>query len=214
MFDAAKAASPAADKKKTKSDRVEFEVEGLKESAGLRALIKNLTTIADSLDAEVKDECFDRFVDIAVKHGRQPESFDAVEGDASAVVSLKKRSSASALSEEVVEQLRKAGISTEKAVATPEAYIINPVYAKNSALLQKVSEALKEVDGLPEDFITFQAEVSKDVTTANSIAEVCETKNEQLIRELLPLVSTIAVKPNATEVDLGDAIRTIRNLTA
>lgn len=212
MFDQAKTAAPAATKATAVDDRPRVHLEKLKEVTSMRALIKNLQAVADTLDDEVKECALDHFVETAAKHGRKPSNITGFDGDAEAVVTMNKRSSRSILSDEVVEKLHEAGISTDKTISVAEAFIINPVHAKNQAILSAVSEALKDVEGLPEDFIQFQAEVSATVTSKTTIDEVCETKDAAFMEEMLPLVSTLTIKPNSGEVNLGGAIRTIREI--
>jgi hypothetical protein len=199
LFTTAKtvAAKPAKGKKpETKT----VELAGLEKLAALDALAKAIKGLIETTKAEVNEGATDVFVTQGQDIKSQPENFKAEEGAATASVQLKKRSSASGLSEIEIEQAKKAGIPLEVVADRPETYIFNPEHldwlAKNGA---SVSKALVKL-GAPSDVIQFQEASTKTVTTDESL-NVLFTKSEKVIRDLLPVVGTLAVKPTYAGAD-------------
>jgi hypothetical protein len=200
LFTTAKtvAAKPATKGKKPEVKAVELT--GLEKLAALDALAKAIKGLIETTKAEVNEGATDIFVARGQEIGTQPDNFHAEEGAATASVQLKKRSSASGLSEIEIEQAKKAGIPLEVVADRPETYIFNPEHldwlTKNGA---SVSKALVKL-GAPSDVIQFQEASTKTVTTDESLG-VLFTKSEKVIRELLPVVGTLAVKPTYAGAD-------------
>jgi hypothetical protein len=181
-----------------KNDKVEVAIPGLKNVAELDALIKSLTTIKATFEEQVKTDAMKYFTKEAVANGKQPENFRGTDDTASASVELRKRSTASALSDDEVELLSSFGITTEKKVTVNELYGINPAYAGDSALLEKVSKAISKF--VPADFIVKQEERSSTVVTDTTMEQVF--KNPKAIKTVLSTVTLIAIKPKLEETDI------------
>jgi hypothetical protein len=184
----AKTATPT-----TKAGAGSFVVAGLKKLAALDTVIRALSTIRDTSEAEVKQAAVGEAVARGMKAGKQPENFELRDVDATAGFQLKKRNSRSTVKEEEAAILDSFGISTEEIVDRPEMFGVNSKYAQDQATLEKVSKFLVKA-GL-DDFIVMQTKVARCVTTETSIAEVFQKiKNVDDVRQLLPLVSSLALK--------------------
>jgi hypothetical protein len=184
----------AAAKKADKKEHVELK--GLKELAEIDALIKSLSTIKASLEADVKGKGFDTFFEMA-QNGKRPDSFRGTDGTASASVEMRKRSTASVLSDSEVDLLTSHGIKVEKKVTTQMLFAINPSYAADGELLEKVSEAISAI--VPEDFIMVQEEKSSNVVSDETI-EAAFAKRAP--REVIKTITTMALKPKLETTDL------------
>lgn len=198
--EAAKTATPPTKGKGAES----FEVDGVKKLAALDTVIRALSTLRDTSEQEIKQAAADEAVIRGMKAGKQPENFDLTDEDASAGFQLRKRSSRSVLKDEEIEILNQFKISTEEIVDREEMYGVNPKYAQDQATLEKVSKFLVKA-GL-DDFIMMQTKVARRVTTETSIAEVFQKiKTADEVKQLLPLVSSLALKIN--DIETGEAFR-------
>lgn len=191
----AKAQAKAGDntgKKKAKKQVEAVYFESLDDLAMLKDLIKQLTTVHDTLDAEVKDEMLDEFVSRGRNEGKKPANFpgkgDASEGN----MQIRQRSSRSRLTDADIETLDELGISYTETDDTH--FYINKEYAGDEKLLSRVSEALEGVKGIPSDFI--QATPTTYVTTEDSIDELFANKrlSADRVREVLSIVATPAMR--------------------
>lgn len=206
LFARAKTAPATKTAAKKKSDKKEFNISGLSDLSTIDALMETLEAHRAAVAAKVKSQMKDQFVELGNIDGKRPANFRGVDGDASASCELKKRSSVSKLSDEEVEMLDDAGISYEKAIVVQEAFLINPAYASDQALMDKVSKALEKVPGLPGDFIQFQAEVSKNIVTDESMDQVFKNG---VADELLDIVSVLSVKPAASTSPINEVIEKV-----
>lgn len=183
----------------------EVQLYGLETLAELDALIKALTTMKSTLDVEVKGAAFDRFVQIGKDNGgKRPDSFRGIDGKASASIELRKRSTASVLTQDEQDMMTKLGIPFEKMIGMQKMFGINPIYSENTDLLAKVETALAGV--VPEDFIVVQEETSKMVVTDESV-EMAFKKN---IKEVIKAVTTLAIKPKLAVTDIGQIMDSVK----
>lgn len=190
----AKAAETAKTAPTTKGKSAgSFVVAGLKKLAALDTVIRSLSTLRDTSEAEVKQAAVEEMTQRGLKAGKQPENFDLTDEDASAGFQLKKRSSRSVLKDEEIAILDQWKISTEEIVDREEMYGVNPKYAADQKTLEKVSKFLVK-QGL-EDFIIMQTKVARRTTSGSSITEVFQkAKTADDVKQLLPLVSSLALK--------------------
>jgi hypothetical protein len=190
MFSTAKSLDkkPTAAKKK---DKAEVEMQGVKDLALLKALIANATTMAASIEGDLKARGFEVFMES--KGSTRPSSFSGVEGEASCSVEMRKRSTMSALTDDEVGMLRKAGIEPFKQVVTQELFAINPVHAQNQDLLAKVEKSLGKIAGLPDDFIVKQEGVSKYVVSDEMLDEAFKKAGTD--DGVLQAMTVMALKP-------------------
>ena len=141
---------------------------------------------------------------------KRPENFRGFEGSASASCEFRKRSIRSVLTEEEVGALEKDGIPVGSEVMVPSRFIINPEYMMDQALLQKISDAMRKVPGLPENFIVLQAEQSSRVVTDETVDKVCE---RGLITQHFDKVATMAIKAKLeNELDIEAVLDSVREL--
>lgn len=194
-------AKPAA---KKGSKKEEIQLAGIETIAQIDALTKILAAARATIEAETKSAAMDLFVDMA--DGKRPENFRGVEGDASASVELRKRSTASALNEGEIQHLTSLGLKVEKAVAVQELFAINPAYAGDAKLLEKVSKALEKI--VPVDFIVKQEEKSKTVVTDETIDGAFAAND----RTAIEIVSVLALKPKLEVTNVDKLFATVQKL--
>ena len=208
MFaNAQKVAAPA--KKGRKAEAETVTLAGMERFAALDAAIKTLTALREAEEASLKGLMADRFIEVGCKAKKRPANFNGVEGSATGSCQLKVRSTASVLSEDDQALLTEHEIKFGTNVKTQEAFLINPAYTNNMALLAKVEEALEGVD-LPEDFLMKQEEVSVCVATEESI-EAIFTKDKEIAEILLPVVTTLAIRPKIEGDDFWGILDEIMN---
>lgn len=179
--------------KKPGKQKDQIAVKNLQKLAVLDALIKQATALVATIKSDVTEQGFDEFTKLAGSSTR-PKSFEGVDGLATASIEARKRSSASVLTDEEVEELREAGLEPEVKVVTPFVFHINPAYANDEALLAKVEKAIEKI--VPEDFIQQQHEVKKYVVSDEMLDEAF---TKDLGEDVLRMLVTMAVKPRLTE---------------
>jgi len=204
LFSNAKTIETKAPAKSAK--KLEVQLAGLQQVAEIDALMKALAGAKVALEQDVKAQAFTEFMSLA-SNGTRPESFRGVEGDASASVELRKRSTMSSLSEDEVALLSKYGLKAEKMIATPKLFGINPAYAENTELLLKVEAALADI--VPEDFIVVQEEKSKFVVADAVIEGAFRSKAP---REVIEAVTVLALKPKLEHTDIAAIIDHVKGL--
>jgi hypothetical protein len=197
-FFSAKFVVTATPKGKTKSKKKEVTIDGLEQLAEIDAMIKNLSALREDLDRTVKDKAREIFIDLG--QTTRPENFRGVDGDAEASIEFRKRSTRSVLTPAEVEAFEKLNIPVETIQDVSETYIINPAYAGDSALLEKIDNALKKVKNLPEDFILKQGGTSRKVVGDDTVTEVF---SKGLIRQFFDTIGVLAVKPKLDVTDIS-----------
>lgn len=211
MFSKAKATPVTKTKTKGKAKR-EVEIAGLEDLAQVQALIASLEAVAKTLASDVKDKAVDEFVREGMAINRRPDNWRGVDGVGSASVELRKRSTRSKLTAAEQEQLTAAGISFGEAVTTEERFVINPAYMNDQALLEKASNAMSKVKGMPEDFITLQAKQSHSVATEATLNEVFALDDAAKVRELVAVAGTLALKPKLEATDIEATLASVKKL--
>jgi len=211
MFDNAKTVKTGTKAKATK----EFiNIPGLLVSAGLDVVIKSLTALKKSKDAEIKETMMGLFAAKGVETGKRPESFRGQDGAAEASCELRIRSSASALTEDEITLLASKNIPTETVVDTVETFVINPEYLADAKIMGAIEKALKGVKGIPEDLFLKQEGKSKTVVGEGAFDALFSAKGitvEEAL-DLLPLISVPAIKPTLKDDDLGTAFDIARKM--
>lgn len=210
MFSNAKVLKTAGSSKKKEARHV--EINGLETLAAIDAVIKSLSALKETVELDVKEQMLSEFITDGVAIKRRPENFKGIDGMAVASCQLKARSSASGLNDAEIAVLDDAGISYETTEQVASTFVINPAYKDDQALLSTIEKKLKTIKGLPEDFILLQEGKSKVVITDNSIDEVFASADAGKIRRLLPVVSTMAVRPTLDEGDVNFAFDKIKEL--
>ena len=172
--------------KKTKQ---EIAINGIQNLAEIKAMMLSLEAVAATLEGQIKDAGFEEFLSMDTKV--RPESFKGVDGLASASVEMRKRGTNSALNADEVEALEALGLKPFKQVVTTEMYGINPDFAADAKLMEKVSKALEKI--VPEGFIVLQEEKSKMVVNDELLDAAF--KLEEGRAQALAIVTTMALKP-------------------
>lgn len=188
-----------------KPKAVEVEIEGLEVYASIVAIEKTLKALKETYRAQIDEQLNEHFVNEGKAINRRPSNFKGREGDAAASCELRIRSSASGLSDIEQQLLERHGVETEVVETVTEAFIFNPEYRDRSDILEKVSEALSGVEGLPSDLIMKQEGSSKVVVNEDSLNKVF-TLPKAVAEQLLPIVGTLAVKPRLETSDVRDAL--------
>ena len=209
LFTKAQAQALPTAKKTAKSDKEEIHIEGLKQLAEVDALIKALTAVKVTLDASVKAEAFDHFFDTAQATAKRPDNFRGIDDYASASIELRKRSTASALSAEELEMFAKHKLAVEKVVSVQRLYGINPAYAANTTLLNKVSKAIAKI--VPDDFIVVQEEQFKHVVNDATIDTAFKNKAP---REIIEAITVMAIKPKLETTNIAAILDNVVMLLA
>ena len=177
---------PAAGKK----TKQEIAIAGVQNLAEIKAMMASLEAMAATLEGEIKEAGFSEFLDMETKI--RPESFKGIDGQASASVEMRKRGTNSALNADEVATLEAFGLTPFKQVITTEMFGINPAYAGDEKLMEKVSKAIEKI--VPEDFIVLQEEKSKMVVNdelLDAAFKLAGDKRETALR----IVTTMALKP-------------------
>jgi hypothetical protein len=207
LFSTAQTLEVAAKPKKGGKVKAKAEIEGLEDFATVTTLLKNLETIQKTMEGPIKEKMKEVFL---AQNSTYPESFEGTEGSASASCECRKRTTKSVLKEDEVEELEEDGIEVGSEEIVPERFIINPAHAQNKALLQKVSDALKGVPGLPEDFIVLQAAQVNRIVSDVTFREVCEAG---LLEKHFSKIATLAIKPKLEkEIDIKAVISKVKEL--
>lgn len=190
LFAKAKAvtAKPTAAAKKTKQ---EIQISGIQQLAEMHALMASLKAASDTLAGEIKEKGFGEF--LTMTGSVRPESFKGIDGMASCSVEMRKRGTNSALNEAEVEVLKSLGLQPFTQVVTTEMYGINPAYAGDEALMNKVSKALEKL--VPEDFFVLQEGVSKQVVDDAMCDAAFKMPVGDKRAEAVRIVTTMALKP-------------------
>jgi len=190
-----------------KSVKDEVQLSGLKQLAEIDALIKALGAAKITLEQSVKADAFDHFFNEAQATAKRPDNFRGIDGYASASIEMRKRSTASALSDEEVALFKQHGLTVEKAISVQQLYAINPIYAADNKMLEKVSTAIAKI--VPADFIVVQEEKFKNVVGEDTIEKAFSTKAP---REIIEAISVMAIKPKLATTDIGEIINSVKTL--
>jgi len=209
MFAQAKAVAPTKPKSKKGSEKDIVEIPGVEQFAQIDALITALESLNSTLDAQLKEQAFTYVNDNS--NGKRPVSFKETEGNATASMEPRKRTSRSYLTDEEVALLAKYGVNAEKVVVTQKMFGFNPVYAENQALLAKIEEALSGVDGLPEDLIVIQEEKSNMIVGESTYNQAFKSGVPDVVRRM---VTTMAIKPKLDNVDIDQILSFVKTLLA
>lgn len=176
-----------------KAEVASIEMPGMERFAAIKAAIDTLTALAGVEEAALKGLMADRFINVGTTAQARPDNFKGLDGAAEGSCQLKVRSTASVLSEDDQKLLATHEIPFGSITKTEEAFLINPIYTNDMALLAKVEEALENVD-LPDNFLMKQEKVSVSIVTEESLTAVFK-KTPDVAEVLLPVVSTMAIRP-------------------
>jgi len=195
----------APEKKDPKSDKIEHAIKGLSDYAHVDAVIKNLTTLRETLGEDINTKMKKIF-----KTGeKRPDNFRGIDGTASASCEMRRRASSSPLTTEERAAFDAAEIPYETLDVVPQRYIVNPKWAGDEKLLEKISAALAKIPGMPDDFIQLQEGSKKYVVTEESINTVYEKK---LTDRFFTMVSVLAIKAKLEKTDVKASIKVVKEI--
>ena len=186
-------AKKPADKKSAAELRI---MEGIEQYAAIDAAMKSLKAMAEVQAAAIKAEMANIFVTEGCAIKKKPANFKGTEGTATASCEMKKRSTASVLTEDEIALLVAQKLPIIEVVKTEEAFLINPAYTHNMEILAKVEEALADVD-LPEDFLMKQDKEAAMVVGDETVEALFKLNVEEA-EALFSVVTTLAIKPSIT----------------
>lgn len=181
------AAPKTAAAKKTKE---EIALDGIQQLAELKAMAASIEAVMSSLEGEIKEAGFEKFLEMDTKV--RPESFKGVDGYGTCSVEMRKRGTNSTLNADEIEVLEKLGLTPFEQVVTAEMFGINPAYAGNEVLMNKVSKALEKI--VPEDFIVLQEGKTKLVVDEKLLDAAFKLEGEGRT-DALRICTTMALKP-------------------
>lgn len=204
-----KKAAPTAEPKKAtkKSTKKEFVLDGLETLSQLDYVIKAATGIKASVEGPIKTAAMDIFMEEAKANSKRPDNFTGYERTATASVEMRKRATSSALSAAEIEMLAKFGITLEQVITTQKLFGVNPKYAEDESLLEKVSKAIEGI--VPDDFFVIQEEQSKMVVSDKALDEAFSKKAP---REVIETLTTMALKPKLFNPDVEKILNDLKDV--
>jgi hypothetical protein len=204
LLTSAKALAPSKTSAPKAGAKHEFELVDLESYAQVDAVIKACEGLKKTLGTEINVAAMDEFYRLG-QNGVCPESFTGTEGNASASIELRKRSTASVLTDDEVAELTKLSIPVETVVTQMAMFGIDPKYAENMELLTKVEQALAGL--VPEDFFFKQDQVSKQVVSDQTIAVAFAKKAP---KHVIKMITTQAIKAKLAFTNLADLLLAIK----
>jgi hypothetical protein len=205
MFSGLKVIATAVTKGKKAKKQV--SVDGMEFYAQLDAAVKAIGALQGAVKSELQQTVLAEFMAEIQQGGGKPESFEAIEGTATASVQLRKRGTNSPLSEGEREILEAANIPVHEEIIVPELYAINQEFAADTELMLKVEAALTGV--VPEGFFALQAKKSKFVVSDDTLKAAFRTVPSE---EVVNIVTTLAFRPALSTVDLPTILDDIKDM--
>lgn len=191
LFDIAKTVSPAKGKKPATKTFV--ETEGLELVGAIDHTIKWLESLKETAMLPVKEAATERFIDLGIITGTQPESYDGREGQVTANIQCKKRASNSGLSD--IEKAICDEHNVPLGTSGGEYFFPKEHQGWVEENGTKISKALQKIPGCPVGIIAKNP--TKDIATDDSIPFILKQFKAQrdIIEKLLPMVAVVATKP-------------------
>lgn len=187
---------PAKQTAKAKNEKVEIALSGIQQLAEVKAMMDGLAAMAKTLETGIKDAGFEKFLEMETTV--RPESFKGIDGQATASVEMRKRGTNSALNDDEVKVLKELNLEPFEQVVQTEMYGINPVFAADEKLMEKVSKALEKI--VPEGFIVLQEGVKKNVVDEKLLdAAFALPHGSDERKTALAICTTMALKPRLNE---------------
>ncbi len=184
LFEAAAAKVGTVDAPKGKGKtKAEIDVEGLRHYAALKNAQKQIDAALETLKEDVNGAAIDYFL-----AAQRKDSIQGVDGDTTASLQLRKRTSRSVLSDHEYSVLNDLGIDTD--VAADARFYIDNKYAEDTELLGKVSAALEGI--VPADFLG--ATQPKYVVSGNAVDQALQIDDETMRETIVDMVTTQAAR--------------------
>jgi len=206
LFESASPSAKAGLKKASDNASV---VAGLEMVASIKAVEDILAGVKELYEGNVKVDMHTRFVSEGARLHKRPENYKGKEGDASASLQLKKRSSVSKLDATEAEMLRALNVPVDTIADT---FKINPEHAGNVELMDKINDALVAVEGVPDNL--FVKETGKTIVSDESIESVFRMNDPDTISRLLPIVTTLAIRATLKDSKVETLTSAIKRVLA
>lgn len=191
--------------------------EDLTTLASVKVVIKSLEALSVTYDKKVKDKMARHFAKMAMANGKRPPNFRGVSSKAEASCELRKRPANSSLTEAEISTLRAMDVPIGEEVvceAIPERYFFNPEIVADEALAAKISAALAQVPELAGKEVVLKAPAepakTRQFVPDEAIEAVAALKDLQMIKELLPIVSCLAIRVKLTSSEMTDALAVLK----
>ena len=185
MFEKAKATTPAKTTGKGKAAKPQFEIDALRDYAALKNAQKQIDAALETLKEEVNEQALEIFL-----NSQDPKSFQGVDGDTTASLQLRRRTSRSTLSDAERELLEAHNIDTVK--TEDSRFYIDRRYSDDGELLAKVAAALEGI--VPEDFFGHTGD--KYVVGTDALSQALKVADEDTRRSVVKVVGTQAARTN------------------
>jgi hypothetical protein len=221
LFQQAKTVSIDSNKKPTSSasDRsVTVDLgEDLTTLASVKMLAKSLDGLCKTYDEKVKAKMADEFASQCADTGRRPRNFKGISAKVEASCELRKRSAASPMAPEEIALLEAMDIPLEDQTiceAVPERFFFNPSIVASPELANKISAALAAIPELQGMEILLKqsarAAETRKVVSDEALDAVAALKDVAMIKQLLPLVSSLAIRVKMNTNELTDAMAILK----
>jgi hypothetical protein len=195
---------------KGKATKASIKIDGLLQFAALNNAMGTIETLKKTYEDEVKTQMLAQFITAGSASGLKPESFEGTEDQATASCEIRKRSIRSVLSSTDRAILADHKIPVEETTSETETLIFNPAYLNDAKLMAKIEAALNKIPGLPDDIIMKQEGVTTFTVSDATVNAVFATKDKAKLELLIPIVTTLAVKPKLDDdTVVADTIRTL-----
>ncbi len=189
----------------------EVQIAGLATVAAFKKLGDTIQTLHDTARISVDAQVREYFVTEGAVKGTKPANIRGVDGNASGSCQANKRTVTSALTPEQCEVLDAYKISYDTVQDRPETFIFNqdrlPWVIENAAT---ISKSLEKIPGYSGDLIQKQVATTKHVVSEETLTQVFALKDEEKLRLLVPLVTTVSVKPTTTD-DIAACLSVVIN---
>lgn len=195
--------------KKTKESAAD-QVAGFEEVAAIDACIKALDGLKKLKAGILQSKLRAQLVAEGLRTKGKPESRKLAEGLATGAYYLRKRDTRSPLSGEELDLLSTVGKTvcddsgaiveiegyTTTVPVQPAMLAVNPAYAEDTSLLEKLDEAVKQAKiKLPDDFIIQQPAVVKIVVADEAIENLFRRSKADQVEACLDMLASITTRP-------------------
>jgi len=207
IFDAAPVTATVKVAKSKADKREVYNIPALDRLSATRAMIATLETLSEQFEGEVKEASMDILVGLALKTGKKPETFNLVADKSTGQFQLRKRSSASALTDDELALAKALGIPTVENTKVEERYVFNPDVLADQVVMAKISKALTRIPELAGMCIVQHQEAIKTTIIADGALEVaCGLKSQDKIVTALGIAAVQAVKTSFDSENFKDAL--------
>ena len=210
IFDAAPTTITVKVSKSKSESRPVHAVNGLSELAAINSLMATLEGLKEGFEAQVKAEGLDIFTTLALKAGIKPETFNLVDDMSTGQFQMRKRSTASPLTEAEVAICKAYSIPTVENVKVQERFVFNPEVLQDQVAMEKISKALGRIPELKGMTIVQKQEEQKTTVIADGGIEAsCALKDKAQMVAALAVSGVQALKTKFDSEEMKDAFEVL-----